>query len=112
MKGLLRRFLPVLAATAVITTCGTAGADTPAKWDGSYKAFPGPEGISWAYSPKSIRLILEEKTREPQIRAFLRVVAEYPPVTEFREVLIRPETKKYRLLVAEAYDDAGVLRDL
>jgi CO/xanthine dehydrogenase Mo-binding subunit len=105
-------FPAVLTVLAVMAACGTDGADIPAKWDGSYKVFPGPEGISWAYSPESIRLVPEGKTKEPEIRAFLRVVAEYPPVTEFREVLIRPETKKYRLLVAEAYDDAGVLRDL
>lgn len=91
---------------------GTAGADIQAKWDGFYKVFAGPEGISWAYSPESIRLVPIEKTTEPEIRAFLRVVSEYPPVTEFREVLIRPESREYRLLVAEAYDNAGVLLDL
>lgn len=112
MKPVARSLAPVLSAVFLMAASCTVHAAIPSKWDGDYRPVSEGKGVSWAYSPSSIRIIESGTAGRVLVGAFIRVIAPYPPVTEFQEVLINPDEKIFRVLVAEAYDDRGTLVDL
>jgi len=116
--GLLRTKFPTkglsvfILMLAIATIAPFAAAEIPSKWEGNYIIAAEGRGIKWLYDPAKIEKLSYDTKEGSVIRAVIKIEALHPFVTEFQELEIDPRNRIFRLVTAEAYDEAENLVDL
>lgn len=112
IKFTTKRFSIIILVLAATFLVSCAAAEIPSKWDGNYVIVADKEGITWSYAPSKIEKLSDDTGAGEIIKAVIKIKALNPFVTEFQEIEIDPENRIFRLVTAEAYDEAENLLDL